>query len=187
MEKKNSVILYYDILEQLEDFTDDKFGKLMRCLIEYDKTNIVPKLPKDLSVAFKCIKPMLDANKQKYIEKCLKNKENIKKRWSKKDTVVYDGIQSYNSYTNDTDNDNDKDNENDKDIKKTWFNIFFDNYPKKDNKVIAFNIFCKKIKTEEYAKENFQLLKQYIIDLNDDYTYCKTLDNWLLANVEDEV
>ena len=48
----------------------------------------------------------------KYQDRCNKNRDNIKSRWDneKKDTTVYDRIQSYTKHT-DNDNDNEKDNE----------------------------------------------------------------------------
>lgn len=48
---------------------------------------------------------------------CLKNSDNIKIRWNKKDTTEYDRIRPDTKHT-DSDNDNDIDSGIDKDIKK---------------------------------------------------------------------
>jgi len=114
--------MYYDILEQLEDFSDEQFGKITRALIKYDKTGQIPEFD-DLSmkIAFKMLKPILDRNKQEFEQMCEKNRQNVLKRWQKEDTKKYDGIRSYNSNTMATDNDNDKDNDNKKEnIKKKF-------------------------------------------------------------------
>ena len=123
MASKKGVVMYYDILEQLEDFSDEQFGKMTRAIIKYDKTGEITEFDDPtLKVAFKILKPTLDRNKQEYQEKCEKNRQNVLKRWEKEDTNEYDGIQSYNSNTNDTDKDIDKEKDNDieKDIFLYW-------------------------------------------------------------------
>ena len=111
---KKGVIMFYDLLEQLEDFTDEQFGIITRAIIKYDRDNVVPEFTDaSVKIAFKIIKPILDKNKQEYESKCEKNRENIKKRWGKEDTNVYDCIRTN---TNDTDIDIDIDK--DIDIKK---------------------------------------------------------------------
>lgn len=76
MTNKKGVIMYYDILDQLEDFTDEQFGKITRAIIKYDKTGETTEFD-DLSmkIAFKMLKPILDRNKQEYDEMCAKRRE----------------------------------------------------------------------------------------------------------------
>lgn len=112
--KKRSLVIYYDILEELEDFSDAQVGQIFRAMVKYDETGTLPNFSGSMKTAFKFIKTKLDKNKDDYAKKCEKNRENINKRWKNKeneDSNVYDCIQSYNSYTKDTDTDNDTDND----------------------------------------------------------------------------
>ena len=86
MAEKRSMIVYYEILEQLEDFTDEQVGKIFRAMIDYDKNGIEPDFTGEMRVAFKFIKLSLDKNKEEYAKKCEKNREIALGRWkSKKD------------------------------------------------------------------------------------------------------
>ena len=106
---KKGVVMYYDLLEQLKDFTDEQFGKITRAMIKYDIDGIEPQFNDiQIKLAFNILKPTIDRNKQEYQEKCDKNRENINKRWKKQDTNEYDCIRMYTNYT-DIDKDIDKD------------------------------------------------------------------------------
>lgn len=78
---KNSLVVYYDILEQLEDFTDEQVGKIFRAMVDYDKNDILPNFTGAMKLAFKFIKQSLDINKEKYKNICERNRANIRKRW----------------------------------------------------------------------------------------------------------
>lgn len=110
------MIVYYDVLEQLEDFNNEQIGQIFKAMIKYDKDGELPTFEGEMKVAFRFIKLSLDKNKEEYLLKCEQNRENVLKRWNKQDTNVYNRIQSNNSYTNATDNDND--NETDIDLKE---------------------------------------------------------------------
>ena len=115
---KKGVIMYYDLLEQLQDFTDEQFGKITRAMIKYDRDGIEPQFNDiQIRLAFNILKPTIDRNKQEYQEKCDKNRENINKRWKKQDTNEYDCIRMNTNYT-DIDIDKDKDKEIDINIEK---------------------------------------------------------------------
>lgn len=120
MANKKGVLMYYDILDQLEGFTDEEFGKIVKALIIYDRDGTLPDFDRSLMIAFNCIKPSIDRNKEEYNAKCEQNRANIQKRWNKDNTNEYDGIQPNNSNTMATDNDIDidKDNDKDKEIEK---------------------------------------------------------------------
>lgn len=115
MASKEGVVLYYEILEQLEDLTDEQFGKVMRAIIKYDKTGEIADFD-DISVkiSFKCVKPTIDRNKEKYQSKCEMQRQKIIDYWNKRkeeeqiqlNTTVYNGIQK----------NTDKDKEQDQDI-----------------------------------------------------------------------
>ena len=121
MAEKRSFIVYYDILEQLEDFTDEQVGKMFRAMVEYDKNGTIPNFNAEMKIAFKFIKVSLDKKKQEYLETCAKNSENARKRWGKQyatgcDRMRVDANDADND--NDTDTDTDNDNDNDNDLKK---------------------------------------------------------------------
>lgn len=169
MASKKGVVMYYDILEQLEDFTDEQFGKITRAIIKYDQTGETTDFDDPtLKVAFKILKPTLDRNKQEYQEKCEKNRQNVLKRWEKEDTNEYDGMQSYDLNTNDTDKDKDIDKDidkdNDTDIEKKE-NI----KEKKSKKFVPPTL----NEVKEYAKEKNR------IDLAEKFYDYFTTGNWI--------
>lgn len=90
---------------------------LLKHMLEYtnDKNPEPPNTVVDL--VFEPIKQQLKRDLRRYEEKCTKNKENVMKRWNKKDTTVYERIPLDTKHT-DTDTDNDNDTDNDTDIKK---------------------------------------------------------------------
>ena len=96
--------------EQLALISDEQRGKLLTAIYDYqcdgadfDTDDAV------LQILWVSIKQVFEINNKKYEEMCEKNKRNIKKRWGKDDTTVYDRI------PNDTKN-TDIDIEKDKDI-----------------------------------------------------------------------
>ena len=101
---KNSFIVYYNYREKLQNLTDAQVGKLFRAMLNYAIDGKEPQLNGVLDMAFQFIKVTMDEDKQKYNDKCNKNKENIKQRWN---TNEYERIKKIRTNTNDTDNDND--------------------------------------------------------------------------------
>lgn len=152
MASKKGVVLYYDILEQLEDFSDEQFGKIARAIIKYDKTGEISEFDDfSIKVAFKMFKPILDRNNQEYEDKCEKNRQNILKRWEKKNTNEYNRI-SGNTKNTDNDKDKDKDKDIDKDINK-----------KENNKKKNFAIdVAKEIENEDLRKVICEFIKMRI-------------------------
>ena len=124
---KNSLVIYYDILEQLEDFTDEQFGHLLRAVIKYDMTGNLPILTHELGFAFKFLKPILDKNKEDYLRICERNRVNGLKGGRPRNpsgfeenpnnpsgfTKTQENPDKPKKADNDNVNDNDIDNEND--------------------------------------------------------------------------
>jgi len=120
MASKKGVVMYYDILDQLEDFTDEQFGKITRAIIKYDKTGQITEFD-DLSmkVAFKMLKPILDRNKQEYAEICEKRREAGSLGGKQK---VANASKCYQMLANDSKSTyNDNDNDINKESKKKVF------------------------------------------------------------------
>lgn len=78
MEKK-SFILFAEHEEIFESLTDKQAGQLIKGIFKYEKTQEIPQLDKTVRVAFIPIKQILDKNREEYIKKCEKNKENGRK------------------------------------------------------------------------------------------------------------
>lgn len=73
---KKSFIMYLDYEEQFNMLSDAELGVLIRAIIEYEKTKEIPKLDGIVKMAFSFIKGQLDRDREKYDEKCRKNREN---------------------------------------------------------------------------------------------------------------
>lgn len=89
-------VLERDQKEIIDELSNEEAGIIFKAIYEYEETKEEPKLDKILKIVFKQFKVKLDSYDNAYEEKCLKNKENIEKRWKKNnDTNVYDGIRTY--------------------------------------------------------------------------------------------
>ena len=113
---KNSLVIYYDILEQLEDFTDEQFGHLLRAVIKYDMTGVEPDFKGEMKIAFKCMKPILVKNKENYNEICEKRRIAGSKGGKQKVANATKCYQNEQMQTSVADNDNVNDNDIDNDI-----------------------------------------------------------------------
>ena len=103
MDKKKQLefILKKDKKNIVDELNNEEDGIIFKEIYEYEKTKKKPKLDKTLRIVFKQFKVKLDMYDEAYEDKCLKNKKNIEKYWSKiKDTTEYDGIQSNTMATN---------------------------------------------------------------------------------------
>jgi hypothetical protein len=111
-DNKNTIIVYRDWITTFESLTDEEAGKLIKHFFRYinDKN---PDSPDRLtSLLFEPIKQSLKRDLKRYKAMCLKNSNNVKIRWNKKDTTVYDRIPTDTKHTDiDTDNDTDTDKE----------------------------------------------------------------------------
>lgn len=77
--EKVSFLMYLDYEEHFKLMTDEQLGQLLRAIMEYEKTRYVPQLDGMVKMAFSFIKAQLDRDREKYEEKCAKNKENGKR------------------------------------------------------------------------------------------------------------
>ena len=71
--------MYLDYEEHFKLMTDEQLGQLLRAIMEYEKTRQVPQLDGMVKMAFSFIKAQLERDREKYEEKCAKNKENGKR------------------------------------------------------------------------------------------------------------
>lgn len=200
---KKGVLMYYDLLEQLKDFNDEQFGKVVRVMIKYDKDGIEPNIEDvQIKLAFNILKPTIDRNKQEYQYKCDRNRENINKRWNRQDTNEYDGIRTNTNYTdNDIDIDNDivinKNIEKENILKEKvdWeskFEKLWSIYPRKKNKQLAKKTFEHKIRgldNQECVNKCNAIYKAQVISTNEwktnntDEQFIPHYSSWLNNNV----
>lgn len=73
---KISFLMYLDYEEQFNLLTDEQLGMLIRAIMKYEKTHEEPKLEGMMKMAFSFIKAQLDRDREKYNNKCEKNREN---------------------------------------------------------------------------------------------------------------
>lgn len=79
---KNSFVLYYDLEEQTQFFTDEQLGKLLRAVFAYEIRGEQPDIDDPLvKAAFGFVAVQLREGKRKYAERCEKNKAAADKRW----------------------------------------------------------------------------------------------------------
>lgn len=110
-ENKRSFLLYVDLIHTVKKMKKEKAGELFLTILEY-VNDLNPDVEDELiDLVFEPIKQQLKRDLLKYKEICIKNKENIGKRWNKEDTTEYDRIQPDTIYT-DSDIDTDTDTEN---------------------------------------------------------------------------
>lgn len=120
---KDTFIVYTSYLDRFAKLSDEQLGRLFRIMLEYQATGTEPQIDDmALSFCFDVVKYDMDENNRKYEEMCERQRDNVRKRWEKRntnDTTVYHGIPPYTTDTKHTDNDNesvyDSDNESDSD------------------------------------------------------------------------
>ena len=194
---KNSMIVYYDTIECLEDFSDEQVGKMFRAMIEYDKSGKLPEFTGELKVAFRFIKSALDANIEKYNSICERNKINGQKGGrprNPENPVGFLETQENPEKPKKPDNDNDNDNDIDIDIdtdndnkKENILKEIFDYWNSKniivhreitDNIKKAINKVLK-IYTKEQIKEYIDRYTTVINDKSYFFSYKWTLIDFL--------
>lgn len=108
--KKDSVIFYQSQINICKKhLTTEQFGRLMYALFEVDEGND-PDIDDDIAMAFDFMSLQKKLDKEKYEEKCRKNRENGKKGGRPPKPKKANGLFQN---PNDNDNENENDNEND--------------------------------------------------------------------------
>lgn len=128
MEDKKSFIVHEKWLSLFTALPDSDLGSIVKAMINYTTSGETG----DINPLHQAILSMMieqyEADKQNYIKTCERNRENIRKRWEKKNnTTVYDRIPSntvgYETIPLDTDMDRDKDMDMDRELDKDRNNI----------------------------------------------------------------
>ena len=66
------VMLYYDLLPCLEEFSDADLGVLFRAILQYGATSEPPTLTGNLAIAWAFIRPRIERDAAQYTEKVRK-------------------------------------------------------------------------------------------------------------------
>ena len=121
--KKDSVIFYQAQVKICKEFlTNEQFGRLMGALFALDDGED-PEVDDDIAMAFAFMSLQQRLDKEKYEEKCRKNRENGRKGGRPPKPKKANGYFE-NPNDNDNDNDNDNENENDNDNEQIHDSVF---------------------------------------------------------------
>ena len=160
---KNSFLIYIDYEEQFSLLTDEQLGQLIRAIMKYEKTSEIPKLDGMLKMAFSFIKTQLDRDREKYEEKCAKNRENAKRGGRPKkqtDNKKPNGFKENQMDAKKPDNDNEDDNDNEED----------DDDDNNNNDVVSDSCVDGLQKVTKFYEQNINLLTPYTAKILEDFT-----------------
>lgn len=158
---KNSFLIYIDYEEQFSLLTDEQLGQLIRAIMKYEKTSEIPKLDGMLKMAFSFIKTQLDRDREKYEEKCAKNRENAKRGGRPKkqtDNKKPNGFEENQMDAKKPDNDDEDDNDNEEDEDNN------------NNDVVSDSCVDGLQKVTKFYEQNINLLTPYTAKILEDFT-----------------
>jgi hypothetical protein len=95
---KKSVLLYCDLIHTVNPLTDEEAGKLFKHYLSYINDLNPEPIDRLTGLLFEPIKQNLKRDLVKWESKSLKNSENAKLRWDKKDANVCERIESDANY-----------------------------------------------------------------------------------------
>ena len=83
MEEAASIIIHLDCYDAIKCLPDELAGVLFKSILCYGATGELPKIDdKSLLALFNIFKAQRDRDKKKYEQKCEKNRENARRRYS---------------------------------------------------------------------------------------------------------
>lgn len=123
--KKPSFLVYYDNEVVVLRLPDKEAGKLFKSLFPYGREEIKPDFEKNpaLAMAFDILSMAIDRDKEKYVKRCEKNRENgrkggLAKAGNSKQSLPNGKQGLANLADKDKDRDMDKDKDRDRDMDK---------------------------------------------------------------------
>ena len=110
-------IVYGDIKAVIDELADDQVAQLFRGMVGYFTDGTDPDFTGVLKFVWITVRQQMDRDKEKYVEKCERNRANAQKRWSTEDDAnAYGRMRTHamdaNTNTN-TDTDTKKDTDTD--------------------------------------------------------------------------
>ena len=83
MEEAASIIIHLDCYDAIKCLPDELAGVLFKSILCYGASGELPKIDdKSLLALFNMFKAQRDRDKKKYEQKCEKNRENARRRYS---------------------------------------------------------------------------------------------------------
>lgn len=177
-----SFLMYKDWEEFFSSLTDAQAGKAIKAAFAFVARAEEPGFKDALHYIFLMMKNAFERDGMKWEQKCNRNAENIRKRWNKNNTNVYEHIPTDTNYTDkDKEKDKDKDKEKEIDIdnippispkgdepvvkteKDSFsesFNDFWKAYPKKVSKISALKAWNKLKPDDNLVREILSALEQ---------------------------
>lgn len=99
--EQKGFIVYGDIKAVIDEMTDEQVAQLFRGMVNYFTEGKAPKFTGVLKFVWITVQQQMDRDKEKYVEKCERNRSNITKRWEReKDTNEYGRIRTNTIDTN---------------------------------------------------------------------------------------
>lgn len=99
--EQKGFIVYGDIKAVIDEMTDEQVALLFRGMVDYFTEGKAPKFTGVLKFVWITVQQQMDRDKEKYVEKCERNRSNITKRWEReKDTNEYGRIRTNTNDTN---------------------------------------------------------------------------------------
>ena len=174
---KSKVVFYTDWGNIFDALSDEDAGKLIKHFSRYINDKNPEDLPGLLSVVWLPIRDSLKRDLKKYEAVCEKNRENVRKRWDKKDTTVYDRIRSDTKNT-------DKDKDKDKDIKEKYKKEKF--APPEVREVAEYFVGKGSTVLEAQKFHGFYESKGWMVGKNKMKSWKGAVGGWIARNKEKE-
>ena len=138
---------FLDDLDALEPLCEEERGRLFTALLQYGKTGELAELSGNEKFLFPMFKGRIDRFYKSYQETCERNKNNIKKRYTKS-TTVYGGSERTRSLPSEEEEEAETESKseaksNPNTSRASAFDVFWKAYPKKTGKEAARKSFAR--------------------------------------------
>ena len=177
MSSPTYIPFFLDDLDALEPLCEEERGRLFTALLQYGKTGELAELSGNEKFLFPMFKGRIDRFYKSYQETCERNKNNIKKRYTKS-TTVYGGSERTRSLPSEEEEEAETESKseaksNPNTSRASAFDAFWAAYPKKVGKGAAEKSFSKlspsllpqmlsaidtQKKSDQWAKDNGQFI-----------------------------
>ena len=147
MSSPTYIPFFLDDLDALEPLCEEERGRLFTALLQYGKTGELAELSGNEKFLFPMFKGRIDRFYKSYQETCERNKNNIKKRYTKS-TTVYGGSERTRSLPSEEEEEEETETKseaksNPNTSRASAFDAFWSAYPKKTGKEAAKKSFAR--------------------------------------------
>ena len=148
MSSPTYIPFFLDDLDALEPLCEEERGRLFTALLQYGKTGELAELSGNEKFLFPMFKGRIDRFYKSYQETCERNKNNIKKRYTKS-TTVYGGSERTRSLPSEEEEEEEETESkseaksNPNTSRASAFDVFWKAYPKKTGKEAARKSFAR--------------------------------------------